>query len=153
MLFLHFTVAFNKLSLMEEETKLAKSCFELSEDQLHYIRGSTTLYQLHYIRSGQPNMDSLSFSFLCQRSLILSYRIRVQAVNAIGAGAFSAQAKVTTLSLPPSPPCLECSSATWNTIKLRWSEVDKCDQYTVMMSRSATGVQQSVCTAVIAMLC
>ena len=70
--------------------------------------------------------------------------MRVQAVNAIGAGAYSAQTKVTTLCLPPSPPCLECASATWNTIRLRWNEAEKCDQYTVMMSRSSTGVMQQV---------
>ncbi|XP_067949562.1 uncharacterized protein [Watersipora subatra] len=74
------------------------------------------------------------------------HRIRVQAVNAIGAGVFSSQVKTTTLSLPPAPPHLECTGSTWNSIKLKWTQVDKCDQYTVLMYRnlsaSATLVYQ-----------
>ncbi|XP_034099153.1 fibronectin type-III domain-containing protein 3A isoform X3 [Drosophila albomicans] len=50
-----------------------------------------------------------------------SYKFRVQAVNAIGAGAFSAYAKLTTQPAPPSPPRLECSGAGHNYIKLKWN--------------------------------
>ncbi|EDW29329.1 GL19647 [Drosophila persimilis] len=51
-----------------------------------------------------------------------SYKFRVQAVNAIGAGAFSAYAKLTTQPAPPAPPRLECSGAGHNYIKLKWGE-------------------------------
>ncbi|XP_043067436.1 fibronectin type-III domain-containing protein 3A isoform X2 [Drosophila bipectinata] len=50
------------------------------------------------------------------------YKFRVQAVNAIGAGAFSAYAKLTTQPAPPAPPRLECSGAGHNYIKLKWGE-------------------------------
>ncbi|XP_033150638.1 fibronectin type-III domain-containing protein 3A isoform X2 [Drosophila busckii] len=51
-----------------------------------------------------------------------SYKFRVQAVNAMGAGAFSAYAKLTTQPAPPLPPKLECSGAGHNYIKLKWGE-------------------------------
>ncbi|KAM8715696.1 hypothetical protein ACLKA7_002703 [Drosophila subpalustris] len=64
----------------------------------------------------------------CTRYTILeltpetSYKLRVQAVNAVGAGAFSAYAKLTTQPAPPAPPRLECSGAGHNYIKLKWSD-------------------------------
>jgi len=51
-----------------------------------------------------------------------TYRIRVQAVNAIGVGAYSAPVKVTTRSLPPQPPKIECMNCNHNSLKLKWGE-------------------------------
>ena len=68
----------------------------------------------------------------------------MQAVNDVGPGVFSSQVKVTTSPLPPSPPCLECTGSTWNSIRLRWSEVDKCDQYSVLMYRNQSSTPQCV---------
>ncbi|XP_052830846.1 fibronectin type-III domain-containing protein 3A, partial [Octopus bimaculoides] len=50
------------------------------------------------------------------------YRIKIQAVNAIGPGAFSFAIKVITKSLPPEPPSLECVSAAPNSLKLKWGD-------------------------------
>lgn len=70
--------------------------------------------------------------------------MRVQAVNAVGAGVYSAQVKAVTLSLPPCPPSLECLGSTCNSVRLRWNEADKCDQYTVLMYRGPSSTGQCV---------
>ena len=46
----------------------------------------------------------------------------MQAVNGMGVGAFSPPIKVTTRSLPPAPPVLECLSAGPNSLKLKWGD-------------------------------
>ncbi|XP_061390249.1 fibronectin type-III domain-containing protein 3A-like [Musca vetustissima] len=56
-----------------------------------------------------------------------SYKFKVQAINAIGSGPFSAYAKLTTLPSPPSPPRLECSGVGHNFIKLKWGDGKNLD--------------------------
>ncbi|XP_078736241.1 fibronectin type-III domain-containing protein 3A-like isoform X1 [Lampetra fluviatilis] len=51
-----------------------------------------------------------------------TYRIRVQAVNAVGAGPFSQAVKAKTKPLPPEPPRLECSAYGPQSLKLKWGE-------------------------------
>ncbi|XP_066556014.1 fibronectin type-III domain-containing protein 3A isoform X2 [Amia ocellicauda] len=51
-----------------------------------------------------------------------SYRIRIQALNSIGAGPFSHTIKLKTKPLPPGPPRLECTAYTHQTLKLKWGE-------------------------------
>uniref|UniRef100_A0A5F8HHX4 Fibronectin type III domain containing 3B n=1 Tax=Monodelphis domestica TaxID=13616 RepID=A0A5F8HHX4_MONDO len=51
-----------------------------------------------------------------------SYRIRIQAVNEIGAGPFSHSIKAKTRPLPPSPPRLECAAAGPQSLKLKWGD-------------------------------
>jgi fibronectin type III domain-containing protein 3 len=48
------------------------------------------------------------------------YKVRVQAVNSIGAGAFCLSHKITTKPLPPKPPRLECIQYGYNSLKLKW---------------------------------
>ncbi|XP_043926171.1 fibronectin type III domain-containing protein 3B [Protopterus annectens] len=51
-----------------------------------------------------------------------SYRIRIQAVNEVGAGPFSQPVTAKTRPLPPSPPRLECAAAGPQSLKLKWGE-------------------------------
>lgn len=55
------------------------------------------------------------------------YRIRVQAVNKIGCGPFSSIVLASTYDLPPPAPQLELATASYQSLKLRWT------------SRNATG--------------
>jgi len=66
------------------------------------------------------------------------YRIRMQAVNAIGHGAFCLPLKVVTKSLPPQPPCLECVVVGSSSLKLKWRDSRFIDltQYILEMQRS-----------------
>lgn len=48
------------------------------------------------------------------------YKVKVQAVNSIGAGAFCLSHKITTKPLPPKPPRLECIQYGFNSLKLKW---------------------------------
>ena len=64
----------------------------------------------------------------------LKFRIRVQAVNGIGPGPFSAAVKVLTKSLPPQPPRLELVSSAHSWMKLKWTETShKNIEYIVQM--------------------
>ncbi|MCJ8733922.1 hypothetical protein PDJAM_G00229210 [Pangasius djambal] len=51
-----------------------------------------------------------------------TYRIRVQAVNSLGAGPFSTVLKLRTRPLPPEPPVLECVVAGPQSLKLKWGD-------------------------------
>ncbi|XP_039601791.1 fibronectin type-III domain-containing protein 3A isoform X1 [Polypterus senegalus] len=51
-----------------------------------------------------------------------TYRIRIQALNNIGAGPFSHTIKVKTKPLPPEPPRLECTAFSHHTLKLKWGD-------------------------------
>ena len=48
------------------------------------------------------------------------YKVKVQAVNTIGAGAFTQSHKLTTKPLPPKAPRLECIQQGYNSLKLKW---------------------------------
>ncbi|XP_066267378.1 fibronectin type-III domain-containing protein 3A-like isoform X1 [Branchiostoma lanceolatum] len=54
-----------------------------------------------------------------------TYRLRIQAVNRIGAGPFSATIKARTKPLPPNPPKLECVQCGHSSLKLRWTDGTK----------------------------
>lgn len=49
------------------------------------------------------------------------YRIRVQAVNKIGCGPFSSTVFASTGDLPPPAPLLELATASYQSLKLRWT--------------------------------
>ncbi|XP_018899545.1 fibronectin type-III domain-containing protein 3A isoform X2 [Bemisia tabaci] len=50
-----------------------------------------------------------------------SFKVRVRAVNKLGAGPWSPILKTATLPLPPSPPLLKCVHPAHNYLKLKWS--------------------------------
>ncbi|KAJ8405880.1 hypothetical protein AAFF_G00313170 [Aldrovandia affinis] len=51
-----------------------------------------------------------------------SYRIRIQALNSLGAGPFSHTVKLKTKPLPPQPPRLECTAFSHQTLRLKWGD-------------------------------
>lgn len=64
-------------------------------------------------------------------------RIRIQAVNSIGVGPFSAPVRVTTRPLPPNPSKLECIAPAPNSLKLKWGDQRGLDtnHYTLEMEK------------------
>lgn len=56
------------------------------------------------------------------RLYLVHFRIRIQAVNEIGAGPFSHFIKAKTRPLPPLPPRLECAAAGPQSLKLKWGD-------------------------------
>ncbi|XP_052782735.1 fibronectin type-III domain-containing protein 3A-like isoform X3 [Mya arenaria] len=66
-----------------------------------------------------------------------TYKVRIQAVNGIGVGAFSSVVKFSTRALPPRPPRLECCGSAHNSLKLKWGEGRNTDliTYTLEMDR------------------
>uniref|UniRef100_A0A8C9SRI0 Fibronectin type III domain containing 3A n=1 Tax=Scleropages formosus TaxID=113540 RepID=A0A8C9SRI0_SCLFO len=51
-----------------------------------------------------------------------TYRIRIQALNSLGAGPFSPMVKMRTKPRPPQPPRLECTAFSHQTLRLKWGE-------------------------------
>ncbi|XP_076062966.1 miles to go isoform X2 [Oratosquilla oratoria] len=58
------------------------------------------------------------------------YKVRIQAVNSVGPGGFSAVTKVITRALPPSPPQLELVKASHNSLRLKWGDGRNADMIT-----------------------
>uniref|UniRef100_A0A182NED3 Fibronectin type-III domain-containing protein n=1 Tax=Anopheles dirus TaxID=7168 RepID=A0A182NED3_9DIPT len=77
-----------------------------------------------------------------------TYRLRIQAVNAIGTGPYSSYIKFTTSPLPPKPPKLECAQAGYAHLKLRWGEGKSLDlaRYYVEMENRRSGEFHNVYT-------
>ncbi|KAF2882221.1 hypothetical protein ILUMI_23944 [Ignelater luminosus] len=77
---------------------------------------------------------------------VTTYKIKIQAVNNVGAGAYSAVLKTTTLPLPPAAPRLECIGIAHNYLKLKWGEGKNHDftQYCVEMENTRTKEFQCV---------
>lgn len=75
--------------------------------------------------------------FECYVQWIYFYRVRIQAVNGIGVGAFSSPVKVTTRPLPPNPSKLECGTYAPNSLKLKWGDGRNLDllTYTLEMEK------------------
>lgn len=52
----------------------------------------------------------------------MALRIRIQALNSLGAGPFSHMIKLKTKPFPPDPPRLECVAFSHQNLKLKWGE-------------------------------
>lgn len=69
-----------------------------------------------------------------------TYKIRVRAVNSVGAGPFSQSMRTNTLHLPPPPPVLTCPNVGHNYLKLKWGDGKnpQFTQYTLHMENPRT---------------
>ncbi|RVE53302.1 hypothetical protein evm_002135 [Chilo suppressalis] len=66
------------------------------------------------------------------------YRVRVAALNELGLGAWSEEARAATRPMPPPPPHLKFAQAAHNFLKLEWASAGEGAQYCVEM-RAADG--------------
>ncbi|XP_050695268.1 fibronectin type-III domain-containing protein 3A-like isoform X4 [Eriocheir sinensis] len=66
------------------------------------------------------------------------YKVRIQAMNSVGPGGFSAIHKVTTRPLPPAPPTLELVKASYNSLKLKWGDGRNLDMLTYSLHMEFT---------------
>ncbi|KAK8391573.1 hypothetical protein O3P69_017245 [Scylla paramamosain] len=66
------------------------------------------------------------------------YKVRIQAMNSVGPGGFSAIHKVTTRPLPPAPPTLELVKASYNSLKLKWGDGRNLDMLTYSLEMEFT---------------
>ncbi|CAD5116493.1 DgyrCDS5372 [Dimorphilus gyrociliatus] len=85
--------------------------YQLDVGERHLItvaEGSTTSRTVSYV------IDNLTPE--------TTYRLRVQAVNALGEGAFATPVRFTTRPLPPIPPRIDCTMVTPNSLRLKWGE-------------------------------
>ncbi|XP_072936299.1 fibronectin type-III domain-containing protein 3a-like isoform X2 [Epargyreus clarus] len=61
------------------------------------------------------------------------YRVRVAALNELGLGDWSEEARAATRPRPPAPPPLRCAQAAHNHLRLEWDAVGEGAQYCVEM--------------------
>ncbi|XP_022798251.1 fibronectin type-III domain-containing protein 3A-like [Stylophora pistillata] len=80
--------------------------FDVTSEGSEAEEETTSPYQDYDINELQPNTV---------------YRIRVQAVNKIGCGPFSATVFASTGDLPPPAPLLELATPSYQSLKLRWT--------------------------------
>jgi predicted phage tail protein len=75
-----------------------------------------------------------------------TYKIKIQAVNAIGTGSLSSVLRVATLKLPPAAPKLEYIGIGHNYLKLKWGEGKNVDytHYLIEMENGRTHEFQCV---------
>ncbi|XP_060516675.1 fibronectin type-III domain-containing protein 3A isoform X2 [Cylas formicarius] len=75
-----------------------------------------------------------------------NYKVKVQAVNAMGAGSLSATWRTSTLRLPPAPPTLSCVGTGHTYLKLKWGDGKNLDytQYSVEMENQRSREWQCV---------
>ncbi|XP_050085299.1 fibronectin type-III domain-containing protein 3A isoform X2 [Anopheles aquasalis] len=128
---------------------------------VHLSSSSATVSPAHSAKGSsgtgrdKSNSSLADLSATVNRNMLLigelhpetTYRLRIQAINAIGTGPYSNFLKFTTAPLPPKPPKLECTQAGFAHLKLRWGEGKHLDlaRYYVEMERSRTvGEFQSV---------
>ncbi|CAG5117976.1 unnamed protein product, partial [Candidula unifasciata] len=71
------------------------------------------------------------------------YKIRIQAVNSVGVGAYSSAVKFSTKAQPPVPPHLECVMLASCSIKLKWGDGRNSDHltYTLEMGKDQDSFQ------------
>lgn len=91
---------------------------DIGSDRLIEVTGDVTDYKLEDL---QPETQ---------------YKVKIQALNAVGAGPFSSAWRTATLRLPPSPPLLELTGSGHNYLKLKWGDGKNVDytQYCVEMA-------------------
>lgn len=79
------------------------------------------------IGEGQPIFVEGNVTQYCVDQLEpdTKYRIRVQALNSIGEGPYSAVLKAITRALPPTPPRLECVYYSHQSLKLKWGDLNR----------------------------
>ncbi|NXX43130.1 FND3B protein, partial [Tricholaema leucomelas] len=118
--------AVSTLSVLEDEQVDAcqlspSACLVLSWEEPCNNGAEITSYNIDLGEVSIPvgNVTSYVINDLLPET---SYRIRIQAVNEIGAGPFSHFIKAKTRPLPPLPPRLECAAAGPQSLKLKWGD-------------------------------
>ncbi len=84
---------------------------------------STTVYSKNTSDSYEYKLNNLQANTF--------YKLRIQAANSIGVGSFSNPIKIKTRCLPPVAPNLELVSANFNSIKVKWTQVNNNDLETI----------------------
>uniref|UniRef100_A0A8C3TKN4 Fibronectin type-III domain-containing protein 3A n=1 Tax=Chelydra serpentina TaxID=8475 RepID=A0A8C3TKN4_CHESE len=79
-------------------------------------------YSIDYGEKQPVTVGKVSSYFIDNLLPDTTYRIRIQALNSLGAGPFSHTIKLKTKPLPPDPPRLECAVYSSQTLKLKWGE-------------------------------
>ncbi|XP_042195142.1 LOW QUALITY PROTEIN: fibronectin type III domain-containing protein 3B-like [Callorhinchus milii] len=97
------------------------TCLALSWDEPDH-NGSQILSYSLALEDSQVPLGNVT-SYLLQDLLPdTAYRLRIQAVNAVGAGPFSQTVRTRTRPLPPTPPRLECAALGPQSLKLKWGD-------------------------------
>uniref|UniRef100_A0A8C4NCH8 Fibronectin type III domain containing 3A n=1 Tax=Eptatretus burgeri TaxID=7764 RepID=A0A8C4NCH8_EPTBU len=97
-------------------------CLVLSWDEPISNGAEVTTYNVDYGERQPLNVEGSTSCIVHGLHPDSTYRVRVQAVNAIGPGPFSQTVRGRTLALPPEAPRLECVSSGPQSLRLKWGE-------------------------------
>ncbi|XP_068107011.1 fibronectin type-III domain-containing protein 3A-like isoform X2 [Hyperolius riggenbachi] len=81
-----------------------------------------TGYSIEYGEKQQFTVENVTSCVLTNLVPDRTYRIRIQAINSLGAGPFSSSIKAKTKPPPPNPPHLECVVFSHQSLKLKWGD-------------------------------
>ncbi|KAG7464909.1 hypothetical protein MATL_G00170660 [Megalops atlanticus] len=121
----------------------ASSCLALRWEEPCCHGAEITGYNIDFGEQLPLSVGRTNYCVLENLQPDTTYRVRVQAVNSVGAGPFSAALKVKTRPLPPDPPVLECVVPGPQSLKLKWGEgpsrpqLSGATQYCLHMQASA----------------
>lgn len=75
-----------------------------------------------YLQAARYQRLNISIVVMLTSLFYFFLRIRIQALNSLGAGPFSHTFKLKTKPLPPQPPRLECTAFSHQTLRLKWGD-------------------------------
>ncbi|XP_030064806.1 fibronectin type-III domain-containing protein 3A [Microcaecilia unicolor] len=108
--------------LMDSHFMSLSSCLAIQWEEPCCHGSEITGYNIEYGEKQLVSMNNVSSCILENLQPDTLYRIRIQAVNSLGAGPFSHSIKAKTKPLPPDPPHLECVVFGHQSLKLKWGE-------------------------------
>ncbi|KAJ8338343.1 hypothetical protein SKAU_G00373090 [Synaphobranchus kaupii] len=109
---------------VEEETvpDPASSCLALRWEEPCCHGAEITGYNIDFGEQHPISVGRINYFVLENLQPDTTYRVRVQALNSVGTGPFSAALKAKTRPRPPDPPALECAVSGPQSLKLKWGE-------------------------------
>ncbi|XP_053574653.1 LOW QUALITY PROTEIN: fibronectin type-III domain-containing protein 3A-like [Bombina bombina] len=108
--------------LLESSTSSTSECLAIQWKEPCCNGADITGYNIEYGEKQQLTVDNITSCFLQNLVPDRTYRIRIQAINSLGAGPFSQSIKAKTKPPPPNPPHLECVVFSHQSLKLKWGD-------------------------------
>ncbi|KAM9326766.1 fibronectin type-III domain-containing protein 3A-like [Gastrophryne carolinensis] len=108
--------------LLETPLTSSSECLALQWKEPCCNGSEITGYTIEFGEKQQITVDNVTSCILTNLIPDRTYRIRIQAMNSLGAGPFSASIKAKTKPPPPNPPHLECVVFSHQSLKLKWGD-------------------------------
>ncbi|KAM8954041.1 fibronectin type-III domain-containing protein 3A-like [Pelodytes ibericus] len=125
--------------LLEATPSSPSECLAIAWKEPCSNGSDITGYNIEYGEKQLLTVDCVTSCILQDLIPDRTYRIRIQAINSLGAGPFSQSIKAKTKPPPPNPPHLECVVFSHQSLKLKWGDgsskalANETSQYNLQM--------------------